>query len=639
MKQSIIPYIYIALFFLSINSWAQSSLILDDTLKINEVIVTGKPALRASGFTKTLIDSTLISENANNSLADILRSGSPLFVKTYGPGGIATVSLRGAGASHTVVTWNGVSLNSPMAGQTDFMLVPGLLADEITVYNGGSTVAVAQGGLGGVVDVVTNPGWNNPERYEAFLSTGSYGRYSIGYIGRYGSGNWRFASRIGYNLARNNFLYTNQFLTNEDVREKRKNAAFQQKVALQEAWYKTNNSVTGIKIWIQESMRDIPVPVNVSPSSHKEHLSNLSFSGHLNHDVFFAKEIVWSNAASVHSERMHYQDMVTGIDAPASFDRFSLRSTLLLNEGERTAMKASLSTEAGIAESVNYSSGVSRHITSVSLAVDHKLNRLSDMTINSVMSIVDGSLLPPDFSAGFEIRPAKGRDLTLKTNIAAKTRVPSMNDLYWIPGGNKMLKPERGHSGEISFNYSGYVCKLLKMNLYGTVYYNSVSDMIVWLPGTEGIWTPENIGRIISRGIESGSSLSLESGMDYVRMMITYTNTVSKEADKDEQLIYVPRHMSYGEIRAAKGSLTAGISLQYTGKRWISADNSLYLPAYGVTDMWAGIRSNNNKIPCDITVRFENLFNISYQIVAYHPMPPRSILLNISLKIDVKEKK
>lgn len=634
-----IQYIYIALLFLSVNSRAQPSVFLNDTLKINEVIVTGKPALRASGFTKTLIDSSLIRDNVNNSLADILRSGSPLFVKTYGPGGIASVSLRGAGASHTVVTWNGISLNSPMAGQTDFMLVPALLADEITVYNGGSSVGVAQGGLGGVVDVVTSPEWNRPERHELFLSIGSYGRYSTGYIGRYGTGNWKFATRLGHNLTRNNFMYINNILTNEAVREKRENAAFQQKVAVQEAWYKSNNSVTGIKIWLQESIRDIPVPVNVSPSSHEEHLGNISFSGHLNHDIFFAKGVVWSSAASFQSDRMHYQDMVTGIDSPASFNRISIRSSLLFNEGERTAFRASVSTEAGTSESLNYSSGVSRYMTSVSLALDHRLSRVSELNLNSVMSIVDGSILPPDFSAGFELRPVTGRDLTLKTNIAAKTRVPSMNDLYWIPGGNEMLKPERGHSGEISLDYSGAIYKQMKFRIFATVYLNSVRDMIVWQPGTGGIWTPENIGRIISQGIESGSSLSLESGTKYVRMMMTYTNTGSRERFKEEQLIYVPRHMAYSEIRAAAGRFIAGTSLQYTGKRYITADNTHYLPDFAVTDLWAGIRSNNNKIPFEVTIRFENLFNINYQIIAYHPMPPGAVLLNISLKSERKEKK
>ncbi|MFO7575427.1 MAG: TonB-dependent receptor [Bacteroidales bacterium] len=634
-----IPYIYIVLVLLTLNSQAQHSISLNDTLRINEVIVTGKPVLRASGFTKTVIDSSLIRDNINTSLADILRSGSPMFVKTYGPGGIATVSLRGAGASHTVVIWNGISLNSPMIGQTDFMLLPALLADEITVYNGGSSVAVAQGGLGGVVDVVTSPEWNRPEKHEIFLSTGSYGRYSTAYIGRYGTGNWRFTSRVGYNLARNNFRYVNQYLTDEAVSEKRDNAAFRQKVAVQEAWHKGNRSVTGIKIWLQESRRDIPVPVNVSPSSHDEHLSNLSLFSYMNHDYFFAKDMVWSSVASFQSDRMHYQDLVTGIDSPSSFNRISLKSTLLINKGEKTALKASLSAEAGTVESLNYSTGVSRHMASVSLAVDHRLNRVSNVNINSVMSMVDGNILSPDISAGFEIKPVTGSDLALKTNIAAKTRVPSMNDLYWIPGGNEMLKPERGYSGEISFDYTESLYKNLKINLFATTYLNSVRNMIVWQPGTGGIWSPENIGTIISRGVESGSSLSLESGSNYIRLMMTYTNTVSREADKNEQLIYVPRHMSYGEIRAATGRLIAGTSLQCTGKRYVAADNTRYLPAFAVTDLWVGIRSNNNKIPFDVTVRFENLFNINYQIVAYHPMPPGAILLNLSLKSGIRDNK
>jgi len=634
-----VPYISVALLLYTTTVWSQPSTCLDDTLKIKEVLVTGKPVLRASGFTKIIIDTSLIRENVNNSVANILRSGSPLFVKTYGPGGIATVSLRGAGASHTVVTWNGISLNSIMAGQTDFTLLPALLADEITVYNGGSSVAMAQGGLGGVVDVTTVPEWNMEGRHQVFLSAGSYGRFSSSYIGRYGSGNWKFASRVGISRASNDFRYVNNYLADEAVREKRENAFFQQKVALQEAWHKSNRSVTGIKIWIQESRRDIPVPVNISPSSHDEHLGNFSILGNLNHTFFFAKKIIWSTSASVHSDEMHYQDLVTGTDSPASFNRITFSSALFLNKGERTSIKATLSGEAAKARSANYAAGISRYISSLSLSADYRLGNLSDINVTSVVSIADGNILPPDLSAGIELKPVEGKELTLKTNIASKTRVPTMNDLYWIPGGNSLLKPERGYSGEISAEYEDYLFRNLKINLRTTAYINSVNDMIVWQPGAGGIWSPENTGRISSRGVESGGSLSVESGINYIRMLMTYTNTVSGEEGDNYQLIYVPRHMSYIELRGAAGRFVAGTSWQYTGKRFITTDNTQYLPPYTHTDVWAGIRSISRGMPVDVTVRIENLFNVNYQVVAYHPMPPASVLLNISLKMNNSRRK
>ncbi len=620
------------LFLLTIESGAQPLISLSDTLKINEVVVKGKPVLRASGFTKTIIDSSLIREKMNNSLADILRNGSPLFVKTYGPGGIASVSLRGAGASHTVVTWNGISLNSPMSGQTDFMLVPALLADEIIVYNGGSSVAVAQGGLGGVVDVTTGPEWNKPDRHEVLLSTGSYGRYSSAYVGRYGNGKWKFTSRVGYFLARNDFSYLNRFLTNEAVREKRENASFSQKIAVQEAWHKSSKSVTGIRLWLQETEREIPVPVNVSSSSHDEHLENLALLGSINHDIFFAKKIVWSSSASFMADRMHYNDLVTGIDSPISFMTATFRSILLLNQSERTAFKTAIMIETGSAESTNYNGGVSRNLVSGSLAIDHRLNSKSGFNMNSLINLVDGKLLPPDISAGFEIKPANTRDFTIKANMAAKSRVPTMNDLYWIPGGNTNLKPERGYSGEVTFDNAGVLFEHTKFTLYTTAYLNYIRDMIMWQPGAGGIWAPQNIGRVISYGIESGTSLSLEKGRDYLRLLMTYGNTTSVEVNRSEQLIYVPRNSYYGEIRGARGPFIAGTSTQYTGKRFIAADNSQYLPAYTITDLWAGIRIVNFRTPFEATVRFENLFNVSYQIVAFHPMPPASVMLNVSIK-------
>ena len=53
------------------------------------------------------------------------------------------------------------------------------------------------------------------------------------------------------------------------------------------------------------------------------------------------------------------------------------------------------------------------------------------------------------WSAGIVFNLLK-KELKLKGSTAYNYRFPSMNDLYWRPGGNPDVKPEEGYSYDAS---------------------------------------------------------------------------------------------------------------------------------------------------------------------------------------------
>ncbi|MDX9929027.1 MAG: TonB-dependent receptor [Bacteroidales bacterium] len=611
-----------------------------DTLKLNEVVVKGRPVMASSGFNRISVDSSLLTEYVSLSVSDILRKGTPLFIKSYGPGGISTVSMRGAGSMHTVVTWNGLNLNSPTLGQVDLLTVPSVAADEITIYNGGASVAVARGGLGGVVDIGTRPLWNSSPNHDITIAAGSYGRYSSSYIGRYGEGNWRFASRINFNQAANDFVYENSYLTGEITPEKRTNASFRQRAFIQEAWYKTIKSVTGMKIWFQESRRDIPVPINVSVASHDESLDNDILRAVVNHDRYFPGNTVLLSSAGVQSERLAYIDRVTGLFSESKHEVISLTGSLYSKPGERLSLKASLISESGFYHSSDYEiNSVFRNISGAAFSADFHPTGILGLNANTAINFLDGRLIPPDFSAGIEITPQGGSDIVFRANIAGKSRVPSLNDLYWMPGGNPDLEPERGFSAETSIDLSHRISPSTKIALNGSLYANIVHDMIIWLPANSGIWTPRNNGDILARGTESDLSIDWISGNNAIRLLLCHTITVSTDRNERFQLIYVPRQMASSDIRITSGRFMAGVSLNYTGRRYITSDNSQYLPSYFITDGRAGISLGLKQHQVDLTARFENIFNTAYQIMAYHPMPSGSLMISAAVRFNTEEAK
>ena len=52
---------------------------------------------------------------------------------------LSSISFRGTGASHTAVLWNGINVNQPTIGQSDFSLFPVLAFNKVKVVYGSSS--------------------------------------------------------------------------------------------------------------------------------------------------------------------------------------------------------------------------------------------------------------------------------------------------------------------------------------------------------------------------------------------------------------------------------------------------------------------------------------------------------------------
>ena len=52
-----------------------------------------------------------------------------------------------------------------MLGQFDLTLVPAGLIDNINIYYGGGSMGISSGGFGGLIDLETNPEWDDQEMF------------------------------------------------------------------------------------------------------------------------------------------------------------------------------------------------------------------------------------------------------------------------------------------------------------------------------------------------------------------------------------------------------------------------------------------------------------------------------------------
>ena len=145
-------------------------LLKDDTIKINEVLVRSTFPEGRAGYRKSVFNIQEKQDFPGLNLSDFLSGNTSLYIKDYGGGGLKSVSFRGLGPAHTSVLWEGIRIDNPMLGQSDFALLPFDFVDNISVYYGGNPSSFGNRGSGGSVELSTSPFWN--KRTELVLSVG-----------------------------------------------------------------------------------------------------------------------------------------------------------------------------------------------------------------------------------------------------------------------------------------------------------------------------------------------------------------------------------------------------------------------------------------------------------------------------------
>ncbi|MBQ5689976.1 MAG: TonB-dependent receptor plug domain-containing protein, partial [Alistipes sp.] len=272
---------------------------LRDGLDIPEVQVLAHRPMRDIGVEQTKIDSAMLHQNISLSMADILSFNSSIFVKNSGRATLSTVSFRGTSSAHTQVLWNGLRINSPMLGMTDFSMIPSFLVDKATLLHGSSSVAESGGGLGGAVRLSTEPTAQEGFGLQFVQGVGSFCTFDDFLRLTYGKGRWHSSTRVVFSTSRNDYRYRNydkkeniyddehNIVAQYHPIERNRNAAFRDTHLLQELYYKTKDGDRlSLNAWYTNSRRELPLLTTDYGSSpeYENYQRENSFRGVVGYD-------------------------------------------------------------------------------------------------------------------------------------------------------------------------------------------------------------------------------------------------------------------------------------------------------------------------------------------------------------------
>jgi len=231
------------------------------------------------------------------------------------------------------------------------------------------------------------------------------------------------------------------------------------------------------------------------------------------------------------------------------------------------------------------------------------------------------------------------KNFTVKINAARVYRQPTLNELYWLPGGNIHLKPEQGYTVEGELNYKKEVNHLMFF-VSGAAYSRTIDNWILWVPGANANPSPINIQRVWSRGTETNWKVGytknkLKLGLNLITGYVLSTTAASSQENNntlDKQLIYTPRYTLNANGNIVYNRIGIFFFHQYVGYRFTTSDNTDWLTPYQVSSLKLNYILPMKNLNLTLFASCNNLFNYSYQIIAARPMPLRNFEIGITIQ-------
>lgn len=570
---------------------------------------------------------SMLSFNDHDDLASVLAKQTPLFVRSYGSGTLATLGIRGGSASHTQILWNGIPLRNPMLGMQDLALIPGVFFDEAAIHYGGHGSAFGSGAVGGLISISNEP-VSLQNRIGINVYAGSWGRRGGDIQLDYGVGKIRFSSRLFSQHAENNYRYR---LDKHLPEHNQVHNQINDKGILQEVSYALNDrqTLTG-RLWYQYADRQIP-PISTQTTSKSAQQDKI-FRASLQWN-YVADKFHWQLKSAWLDEINDYQDTLIILYTHNQFRTWLAEAATSYHPGNNISIAGGIYTEVAQGLSENYQDLKTRNqsavFSSVKLASKNWMWRLQ-----ARQEITESIWSPLLVDVSTEFSGIK--KITFKTSLSRNYRMPTLNDLNWRPGGNPDLVPEEGWAVEAGIHYK-WVTEKIKLSTSLTAYKRNIDQWIMWMPPVKGLreyWSPINIAEVNSRGFETRANVSwttnqckfdLHAGLDLT--WSTFESELKQfQIEAGEQLFYVPVENYMSGLTVHFHSWTG-----YYNHHWFGPSTGIndQIRAANIGSAGLSVDFQKHRLKESLYIQADNIWNVPYRIIERRPMPGRSFTAGV----------
>lgn len=591
------------------------------------------------GVSISVIDAESLIQRQSQTVVELLRSVPGLSIaRNGGPGGTASVFIRGAESDQTVALIDGVKINDPSSpgGGFNFGLLLIGNIDRVEVLRGPSSVLWGTQAIGGVVNLITT----DPTAALRVNARGEYGYRNTGQLvaniaGRAGplsfsgGGGWFASDTISaFSEARGG-----------RERDGYRNYGANLKLALAitrdisvEARGYYSDSRAGFDGFAPPSFAFGDTREVANTREFVGYVGGRAafFGGRLRNRIGFAYTntsrrsedpdgfLLETFLGRGRNERFEYQgnlDLTKWARATFGFERETSRFSAISFGGPETIGTARIDSVYGqlVAEplaGLTLTGGVryDRH------------NRFGGTT---------------NFAASGVYSPNRGAT-TLRASYSEGFKAPSLFQLL-SDFGNTTLRPERARGWDVGLTQSALAGAV---QASATYFRRTSADLIDFIgcPVQVGICTNrpfgtyDNVTRAVSQGVELGLTITPVEGFS-VQANYTWLDARNRAAGNvnfDRRLIRRPGQTVnvITDYRWAFG-LSTGFTLTHVGGSFQNAANTQRLPGYVLADIRAAYPVFRG---VELYGRIENLFDERYETVPQFGQPGRAGYIGVRLR-------
>ncbi|TGD81408.1 TonB-dependent receptor [Hymenobacter wooponensis] len=619
---------------------AAQQLLPDTVQQLPSVRVTGLRLDRfAVGSRRLVLDSLALNTYQTGTLADVLSARTTLYIKNYGPGQLASISLRGTTARHTAVLWNGFNINLPSLGEADFALLPVSGATQVVIQPGPASATYGNGAVGGTVLLSAPERWNAGWRGSAQADYGSFGLRAGNLEASYSNQKLALRTSLLYRQAENNFAYYERAAAGR-VRREQENAALRQASITQDLTLRLGQrSELTAAVWLTDADRQIQPGIGTNNTNARERDQSRRLTAGYR---YVGSRHEWAARVAWFEDVINYRDDVSGL-SESTVHTTQAQAEHTWRLAPNASLRAGLEAQHFAAQVDGYGTRprTENRFSGFALLRYDPRPRLR-LSLNVRQAVLPGQQPPltPTIGTEWVAWQNTSHALNLKASASRSYRAPTLNERYWRPGGNPNLLPEEsvGYEGGLVHEFTQAPTHL-RLRTELTAYRQLVENWVQWTPGA-GYWSPRNLRQVRAQGLEASTQLGWEPGAYHLTARASYALTQSEKtqgtaADTDptgRQLPFVPRHAAALSTDHLWRGWQLSTTLTFTSYRYTDASATQFLPSYlllnGAVGRTVAVGPTWKVL---VLAQGYNLTNRSYQSYQNSAMPLRNGSLSLRL--------
>ena len=659
---------------------SDSDTLTDRTHRLEGVTVTEtrKERVTRSATPFHLLEREQFQRLGVTDVADALHNIPGITLRDYGgAGGMKTVSVRGYGARHTGISYDGVMLSDCQSGEIDISRYSLDNVSELALTIGDNDdifIPARQATNPAVLSIQTLrlPSEDTRGHLTAQLKLGSFGLVSP-YV-RYEQSvtpKLAFSVEGEHTYAKNDYPFTLHNYTLV-TRETRTHSRMKQGHAeMNMAWQPTGQILVGGKVYYYDNDRQLPGMVRLYTNLSGENLRerNAFVQAFVRMQLtskFLLKAIAKYNwAESVYTDDLY----AGGVNDASYWQREAYTSAALLyvaNEKWSFDYSGDYSFNNLNGSSWRTLVGKPYRLTVLqSATARYRIPRLTvlgrllySLYLNESKrgeSARNMRRLSPSLSLSYKLVPDE--ELYVRASYKNIFRSPTFNESYYYHYGSTDLAPEVTDQFNVGLTWGIFTKDEIRRTKdegrkamgEGTqvrvtldAYYNRLKDMIVSVPYNMFVWSCVNVGKVRILGVDGTLNLShhlnakhlviLTGNFSYQRAQ-NRTNPHSPNYNK--QIAYMPEYSWAAAVSYENPWVNLSVHGHGISSRWPNNDHyaGTLIRGYQEFGVTAYRAFSWGRHRMEGRVDVKNLLDEQYELVGHYPMPGRSWQISILYKI------